>query len=474
MILTALAAADGIDPARRGISLLHGWLPLTLQAVVVLAVLAVVGWRSRRWRLLWLPLAIAVGGGTALWAHWWTNSEGLAGDPAPAELWIWIGVTGFALAIAAFGWPSAGWPRRLGSLLALPLCLLGTAVAVNLWVGYYPTVNAAWAGLTAGDLPDQTDMATVTAMRSTGSVPAHGAVVPVHIPATDSGFKHRTEYVYLPPAWFAQPGTRLPTVLMIAGEFNTPADWSRSGDAISIIDEFAAAHDGFAPVFVFVDVGGSFNNDTECVDGPRGAVASHLTGDVVPYVDSTFGVSTDSAHRGIVGWSMGGTCAVDLTVMHPSMFSKFVDIAGDTGPNAGTREQTIERLYGGDAARWAAYDPATVMAAHGPYQGISGWFSVSGDKPPAAAELSNLPRGSGTGLGGQDTWGGPTASTGSAADLCSAARTVAIDCAVVTQPGKHTWPFASTVLRTSLPWLAGALGTPQVPAIPLPAGASTA
>ncbi len=47
---------------------------------------------------------------------------------------------------------------------------------------------------------------------------------------------------------------------------------------------------------------------------------------------------------------MGGTCAVDLTVMHPELFSTFVDIAGDMGPNAGTKEQTIARIYGGDAA----------------------------------------------------------------------------------------------------------------------------
>ena len=157
--------------------------------------------------------------------------------------------------------------------------------------------------------------------------------------------------MYLPPAWFAgNPPPKLPTVMMIAGEFNTPSDWPRTGNAIATIDSFAAAHGGNAPVFVFVDVGGSFNNDTECVNGPRGNVADHLTKDVPPYLASTFGVSTDSADWGVVGWSMGGTCAVDLTVMHPELFSTFVDIAGDMGPNAGTKEQTIARIYGGDAA----------------------------------------------------------------------------------------------------------------------------
>jgi hypothetical protein len=85
-----------------------------------------------------------------------------------------------------------------------------------------------------------------------------------------SQFTHRGELVYLPPAYFRhQPAADTPDRMMIGGEFNTPADWLRAGDAVTTIDA-AAAHGGNAPVFVFVDAGGTFNNDTECVNGPRG------------------------------------------------------------------------------------------------------------------------------------------------------------------------------------------------------------
>ena len=47
----------------------------------------------------------------------------------------------------------------------MPLCLLSAALALNLWVGYFPTVQTAWNQLTAGPLPDQTDQATVAAMQ---------------------------------------------------------------------------------------------------------------------------------------------------------------------------------------------------------------------------------------------------------------------------------------------------------------------
>lgn len=46
-------------------------------------------------------------------------------------------------------------------------------------------------------------------------------------------------------------------------------------------------------------------------------------------------------------------------------------------PNTGTKAQTIERLFGGNAAAYDEWDPATVMAGHGPYEGVAGWFAVS-------------------------------------------------------------------------------------------------
>ncbi len=124
-------------------------------------------------------------------------------------------------------------------------------------------------------------------------------MVPVTSRRHASGFKHRGELVYLPPAWFAtNPPPKLPTVMMIGGEFNTPADWLRAGNAVKTIDDFAAAHGGNAPVFVFVDSGGAFNNDTECVNGPRGNSADHLTKDVVPFMVSNFGVSANRCELG--------------------------------------------------------------------------------------------------------------------------------------------------------------------------------
>ena len=209
-------------------------------------------------------------------------------------------------------------------------------------------------------------------------------------------------------------------------------------------------------MFVFVDSSGSFNNDTECVNGPRGNAADHLTKDVRPYVISRFGASSDPADWGVVGWSMGGTCAIDLTVMHPDMFSTFDDIGGDRGPNSGTKQQTINRLYGGDAAAWAAFDPRTVMAKHGPYVGVAGYFDDS--QEPADDKTKNLPdrpqqRDAPVGFGGHDD-DDEFREKGALPDLCAAAVAVDIGCSLRVYPGYHTWQFAARAFSNALPWLA--------------------
>jgi hypothetical protein len=53
--------------------------------------------------------------------------------------------------------------------------------------------------------------------------------------------------------------------------------------------------------------------------------------------------------------------------------------------------------------------------------------------------------------------------------LCALGHSRGIACAVVAETGRHDWPFAGRAFASTLPWLAGQLGTPGVPRIPLPA-----
>jgi S-formylglutathione hydrolase FrmB len=456
MLWADRAASSPHDLAH--VSLMHGWLPTAVQIVTAAVLLLAVGWRTRRWRLVTLPLLAMFGASLAAVARWYVGHAGMTGDSAPALLSIWIALTGLAVGTAVAGWRGSRWRRRALSILAVPLSVLCSALSLNIWVGYLPTVESAWNQFTAGPLPDQTDRTTLTAMQLAGRVRSKGAVVAVNISAAASRFAHRGELVYLPPAWFAtNPPPRLPAVMMIGGEFNTPADWLRAGDAITAIDAFAAAHAGNAPVFVFADSGGGFNTDTECVNGVRGNAADHLTKDVIPFLVSNFGVSSHRSDWGVAGFSSGGTCAIDLTVMHPDLFGAFADIGGDLSPNSGSKAQTIDRLFGGNAAAWSDFDPGTVIVRHGPYDAVSGLFVVSGglvDHNGAVAATANP----------EDD---------AANTLCALGTARGIHCTVIAQPGKHDWPFAGRAFAAALPWLAGQINTSGVPRIPLPPPAAT-
>jgi S-formylglutathione hydrolase FrmB len=421
-----------------GISLAHGFLPVAIQGLAVLALVCAVGWRSLRWRVAWLPVSVILGVVAVLTLRWFVKDQGMADNPALPVFWVWVGLTGVAVGVAVLGWRATRWWRRTVSVVAVAMAVLCCGITLNMSVGYFTTAQMAWGQLTGAGLPDQAAPATLGALRDNRITPSHGTVVVVKVDSSASGFKHRNEYIYLPPAWFASdPPPTLPAVMMIPGQFNTPADWIRQGNTVTQIDRFAASHHGYAPVLVFADVGGYFGNDTECVNGPRGNVDDHLMKEVVPFVSARFGVG----RWGAVGWSMGGTCAMNLAARHPGTFSTFVDIAGDLSPAAGSDVQTTARLFGGDAAARAAFDTPTVIRRHGPYEDVAGWFTVST---------------------------GSTLERDAAEQLCRLGREKHMTCSVTRAVGKHDWPFAEATFAAALPWLAGRLGTPTVKAVGLP------
>jgi hypothetical protein len=69
--------ADAANPSYHGgVSLLWGWLPLTIQVVAAVSVLLGIGWRSRRWRGVWLPLAVLVSVAVVGCTYWYVIPEG--------------------------------------------------------------------------------------------------------------------------------------------------------------------------------------------------------------------------------------------------------------------------------------------------------------------------------------------------------------------------------------------------------------
>ena len=207
-------------------SLMHGWVPGMVQAVAVTVLLLAVGWRSRRWRLLWLPAAAAARrrrGRLGALVHRppavlpTTPHRACCGGGSP--------VSGAAVAVVVLGWRSAALvaARRIAAGRAAVSAQRGTGAQPVGRLLPHRADRVEPAHRRPAARPDRR-WPRVSAMAASGAQPAHGSVVPVTIPDDASHFKHRGELVYLPPAWFAStPPPQLPTVMMIGGEFNTPA-----------------------------------------------------------------------------------------------------------------------------------------------------------------------------------------------------------------------------------------------------------
>ncbi|WP_282205825.1 alpha/beta hydrolase [Kitasatospora fiedleri] len=416
------------------ISLLSGWLPWTFRILAVVAVAAALFRVSPFWvrrRLPWVVGGAAAGTGLAALL---VLAFGDIQDPLPPGLWLWVCCALLGLGGLAAGVRRSRWWNLAAVPVAVAMSLLCAANSINISTGYYPDVEAAVGDLSDAPVPQQ--MTLEEALATVGRA-TEGRVVAVDVPAEPSGFKHRRELVYLPPAWFrSKARPKLPVVEMIGGQFAAPDNWIRAGAAVETADAYAAAHNGYAPVLVMADATGDFKTDTECVNGKHGNAEDHLVKDVPPYVARTFGTATDPRSWAVVGWSMGGTCAVDLGVVHPEVFGHFVDISGDLGPNLGGRQATVDGLYGGDAAAWEAHDPLTVLGRAGKdtYRGSGGYFLVGADE--GGKHLEN------------------------AQALDRAARQAGLATKVEVHPGKHDWQFGAAGFRLALPWLAQRTGLP--------------
>ena len=53
------------------VSLMHGWVPTVVQVVTAVVLVLAVGWRTRRWRLVGLPVIAILGAALAAVVRWY-------------------------------------------------------------------------------------------------------------------------------------------------------------------------------------------------------------------------------------------------------------------------------------------------------------------------------------------------------------------------------------------------------------------
>jgi enterochelin esterase-like enzyme len=410
--------------------LVRGPLPAVLTAVGVLAGLTLLISRDRRW---WLRVVPFVAGAsvlvTALIAGIVDGLWQPFPDQLPLRVLYWVGVGLFAIGLAIAGLRKAGWWRRGSIALAVLLVLVTASVKVNAFYGYYPSLRAALG------LPPANEIAfaslTVPPGPSPAQLPTHGAVTQVAIPSPQSQFRaSRNAYVYIPPAYQANPRPLLPVLVLLHGQPGGPADWINGGQIAAMMDRFAAAHKGIAPVVVMPDSTGGALDNPLCVDGRQGNSETYLSKDVPDWIRHTLPVDPDPKHWAVGGYSYGGTCSLQLALRHPEMYPSFLDLSGQSEPTLGSRARTLKETFDGDEAAFHRNNPADLLAT-GKFPGSAGVLTAgAGDNEYKPQQQQVL-------------------------GLC---RRNGLDVTWFEVPGVHNWQAWAGGLEASLDWLAARLG----------------
>ncbi len=420
-------------------SLLHGPVPYALLAAGSGALLGLAVSTSPRWWSRLLPGAVLLAAALTVLLvyavdHWWRPFP----DRLPRTVTVWIGVAVLGLTLAAFRLPALRWPGRAAALVAAALVVAMAANQVNRHYAQYPTLRAMLAPRTEA-LATGREPVTVTAppgrtlsevWRPPAGMPARGTLSSVTIPGTRSGFKARDAYVYLPPAYLTSPRPLLPVVLLMGGQPGGPADWVNSGGLQQVLDDFAAAHQGLAPVVVVADPIGSTLGNTLCMDSRIANAQTYLAVDVPDWIHTHLQTATGRGALSAGGISFGGTCALQLAVNAPQVFGTFLDMSGQQEPTLGSHELTVRTAFGGDEAAFDAVDPVHVMARR--------------SFPDTAALFL---------VGASDGEFGPQQQVIHAAAVRSGMRTT-----FETVPGGHNWSAFHLGLARYIPWVAQQTG----------------
>ena len=225
----------------------------------------------------------------------------------------------------------------------------------------------------------------------------HGSVHEATFLSQSLGVRKRVA-VYLPPSYERDATRRFPVAYYLHGLGGSETDWLSRASIDDIADSLFAA--GTPEMIVVLPDGddGWYTNwvdpvpYTACADTTRNEsphrycvqkanYEDYIARDVVAFIDSRYRTTSDRAHRGIGGLSMGGYGAMILSLRNPDVFSAAASHSGVVSPMytggrpfaaparyvtnvdslriaGGSFWSRYARSFGTDLERWRAADPA--------------------------------------------------------------------------------------------------------------------
>ncbi|WP_424464164.1 alpha/beta hydrolase [Pseudoclavibacter helvolus] len=342
----------------------------------------------------------AIGGALAgIGAYYAGNLLDLFGVALPFMVGVWAAATfaGIGLAIASFP-DSKPW-RKIVASAAILIYLIAGATGINAFYGLNPTLGSVFGvvdepQITVPDFNPDNRSAPTQPLAETWQAPADmpsvGERGSVPIPGTESGFVARDAGIYLPPAALVDNAPALPVVIMMMGYVGNPDPTIIS----DVLDQFAADHNGLAPIVVVADqLGGQGDVDPACADSAKfGNAETYVTTDVVNWVNANLNVIQDPKYWTVAGYSNGGGCAAKYGAKDPGTFMNIISVSGEQYPGSENPDAVQADIYGGDAAAFDASKPITIFqaAAAGTYDGMTAVFTAGSEDPDFVAMATTV------------------------------------------------------------------------------------
>ncbi|WP_285114662.1 alpha/beta fold hydrolase [Leifsonia sp. fls2-241-R2A-40a] len=337
---------------------------------------------TTRWVITAL-LGILGGAVVAVGVYALLNAVDAFGSPLPSEVAFWAMGMFAAIGLAVVNLWRSRWWRKLVAAVGILLFAITGGLGINAYYGLDPTLGSLFGYTDAGSIRIGQHTSTADpagplyeTWKPPADLPAKGQQGSQVIPS--AGFAARPAGIYLPPAALVKNPPPLPVVLFMMGYPGNP-DPSYIG---GVLDTFAAAHEGLAPIAVVADQIGT-QGDPACADSRTfGTAETYITDEVPAWIRSHLNVLQDPKYWTIGGYSNGGACAFKYAAQYPDRFGSLLVVSGDEYPGVEIQQQTIDQVFGGDAAAFERAKPTSILAANpGRYSAMTAVFTVGGNDP---------------------------------------------------------------------------------------------
>lgn len=119
--------------------------------------------------------------------------------------------------------------------------------------------------------------------------------------------------VYTPPGFDPNGKVKYPVLYLIHGGSDTEETWTKVGNANFIADNLIAEKKA-VPMIIVMPYG-------NVRPAPMPDFTKDVMNDIIPFIESNYPVLTDSRHRAVAGFSVGGGQTLNIGMTHTDKFS---------------------------------------------------------------------------------------------------------------------------------------------------------